>query len=209
MVDLNLDIPDKFFEGELRDSYFVTPEMKKVWAVELDLLNEFIKMCNANNLKWFADAGTVLGAIRHGGMIPWDDDIDVMMLREDYDRFCELAPKWFKYPYFFQSPKTNPGSIYFHAKIRNSDTTAILNVDKEFKYPWNQGIFLDVFPIDNIPSNKEELNSYVERISSLRIKQMALAQFANTPLQIRLRKNLFKLVSSILRHHFWKQISLL
>ena len=69
--------------------------MKKVWAVELDLLNEFARVCKEHDLKWFAHAGTLLGAIRHQGFIPWDDDIDVTMPRADYIQLCNVAPKAF------------------------------------------------------------------------------------------------------------------
>ncbi len=195
MVKLNLNIPESFYEEEVRDGYIVSADMKKVWAVELDLLNEFIKLCNKYQLKWFADAGTILGAVRHGGMIPWDDDIDVMMLRDDYDKFCKIAKDYFKYPYFFQTPETDPFSIYGHAKIRNSETTAILNGDKEMRYTFNQGIFLDVFPIDNIPDDDVELTAFTEQIYSLRSKQWHIAGWY----RLRLCKNPIRLVKRILK----------
>ena len=66
MVKLNLQLPEHFLDGETRDGYYISPEMKKVWAVELDLLNEFMRICKKYDLRWFADAGTLLGAVRHG-----------------------------------------------------------------------------------------------------------------------------------------------
>ena len=88
---INLVLEDSFFEEEIRSGYTVSSEMKKIWAVELDLLNEFSKVCQKHQLKWFVHAGTLLGAIRHKGFIPWDDDIDVVMPRADYEKLCELA----------------------------------------------------------------------------------------------------------------------
>ena len=107
MVPLKLQIDSSFFLQEERDNYVVSPKMKKIWAVELDLLNEFARVCEENGLKWFAHAGTMLGAVRHKGFIPWDDDIDLIMPREDYERFCRIAPVAFSNPYFFQNEQTD------------------------------------------------------------------------------------------------------
>ena len=103
MVPLQLKIDETFFLPEERNGYMVSSEMKKVWAVELDLLNEFARVCDKYRLKWFAHAGTMLGAVRHHGFIPWDDDIDVVMPREDYERLCSIGSSEFSRPYFFQN----------------------------------------------------------------------------------------------------------
>ena len=123
--------------------------MKKVWAIELDLLNQLLEVCKKHNIKIFASGGTMLGAVRHAGMIPWDDDIDMVMLREDYIKLCEVAPMEFKAPYFFQTEYTDPGSLRGHAQLRNSSTTGILLSEKN-KFDFNQGIFIDIFPLDNV-----------------------------------------------------------
>ena len=107
MVPLKLHIDPSFFLEEERNGFVVSAGMKRIWAVELDLLNEFARVCEENGLKWFAHAGTMLGAVRHQGFIPWDDDIDLLMPREDYERFCRLAPTAFSHPYFFQNEQTD------------------------------------------------------------------------------------------------------
>ena len=91
MVKLNLEIPHGFLDEEVRSGYVVTSDMKAIWAVELDLLAELDKMCRNYNLRYCVAAGTLLGAIRHRGFIPWDDDIDIYMLRKDYDQLMILA----------------------------------------------------------------------------------------------------------------------
>lgn len=153
MVDLKLQIPDDFFEEEERCDYLISKEMKEVWAVELDLMAELFRVCKKHNIKIMASGGTMLGAVRHKGFIPWDDDIDLMMFREDYEKLCSVSYE-FKHPYFFQTPYTDKGYTVGHAKLRNSETTAILTKYAEYIYPYNQGIFIDIFPLDSVTDNK-------------------------------------------------------
>ncbi|MBQ3939443.1 MAG: LicD family protein, partial [Clostridia bacterium] len=86
--------------------------LQRVHAVQLRLLKEFDRVCRENGLQYFAVHGTLLGAVRHEGFIPWDDDIDVAMPREDYDRFAALAPKALKTGFFFQTPENDPTCFY-------------------------------------------------------------------------------------------------
>lgn len=152
-LPIKLKLPEHFLDEEIRCNYTVSHEMKEVWAVELDLLNEFMQVCNKHKIKYYADGGTILGAIRHKGFIPWDDDIDVMMFRDQYEKLCKIAPQEFNHPYFFQTEYTDKGSLRGHAQLRNSETTAILYNEMEEKRKYNQGIFLDIFPIDSVPDN--------------------------------------------------------
>ena len=130
MVSLNIKLPENFLDEEIRDDYVVSSQMKQVWAVELDLLNKILEVCKKYNIKIIASGGTLLGAVRHKGFIPWDDDIDLMMMRDQYDKLCDVAEKEFTYPYFFQTEYTDPGSMRGHAQLRNSQTTGILNVER-------------------------------------------------------------------------------
>jgi lipopolysaccharide cholinephosphotransferase len=150
MVNLKIQLPEHFLDEEVRCDYLVTHEMKEVWAVELDLLAELLRVCKKHNIKIFASGGTMLGAVRHKGFIPWDDDIDMAMFREDYDKLCDVAPLEFSYPYFFQTEYTDKGSLRGHAQLRNSETTGILSSEFKNKLTFNQGIFLDIFPLDNV-----------------------------------------------------------
>ena len=165
MHELNLQLPESFFEEEVRSNYTVSSDMKKIWAVELDLLNECIRLCDKYKIKYYACAGTLLGAIRHGGFIPWDDDIDIIMSRKDYQRFCEIAEKEFRYPYFFQTDETDPGSTRGHAQLRNSATTGILKDELEYRFPYNQGIFIDIFPYDHVPDRQKERRKLGKRVN--------------------------------------------
>ena len=170
MVNLKINIPSDFLKEEVRDGYVISSEKKKIWAVQLDLVCELLSVCDKYGLTIYPEGGTLLGAVRHKGYIPWDDDIDFMMNRRDYNQLCKIAPFAFKHPYFFQTEITDPGSIYLHAKLRNSATTGILSSQYSEKFGFNQGIFIDIFPYDNVPDDEIEQELFVKKIDRLRIK---------------------------------------
>lgn len=146
-----MQLEDKFFQKEIRAGYEVSEKMKKVWAVELNLLEYFENICREHNLRYFVDYGTLLGAVRHQGFIPWDDDIDVVMFRDDYERLQAIAQDTVDFPYFFQNSYTDI-MIWAFSKLRDSRTTAIEfpDISPEF----HQGIFIDIFPLDDVPDGK-------------------------------------------------------
>lgn len=157
MIDLNIKLPKGFLKEEERCEHLVTTQMKEIWAVELDLLTEFQRVCEKYNIRYFASGGTLLGAVRHHGFIPWDDDLDIEMFREDYIKLCEVGPKEFKKPYVFQNEYTESGSLRGFSKLRNSHTTAMYPHEKLKSYKgYNKGIFIDIFPLDSILDNSEE-----------------------------------------------------
>lgn len=138
-------------------------QFEEIKKIELEILQEFIRICEKLNLRWYGGYGTALGAQRHKGFIPWDDDIDVLLPRKDYEIFCKSAQKYMKENYFLQTDKTDPEYIQTFAKIRRSDTTflEIASADKEI----NHGIYIDVFPLDGYPTNKfEELMFKYKRV---------------------------------------------
>ena len=167
MVPLRLQIDDSFFLPEERNGYLVSAEMKRIWAVELDLLYEFAQVCDKNHLKWFAHAGTLLGAVRHHGFIPWDDDIDIVMPRDDYEVLCRIGPTAFSSPYFLQNEASDRFFCRNFSRLRNSDTTAIEVSEKEYAYPYNQGIYIDIFAYDNLSDNDELLKVEMERMETI------------------------------------------
>ncbi len=141
-------LPECFFAEELLCDYRVTQERKKIWAISLDLLFKFDEVCRKHHLNYTLAYGSLLGAIRHEGFIPWDDDIDVFMPRKDYEQLKSLEGE-FKYPYFLQIPGQN-GYYFSFAKLRNSNTTSLSHA---FRYEsFNQGIALDIFILDNYDS---------------------------------------------------------
>ena len=83
-------------------------KLRQLQLSELEILKEFVRICEKHHLKYVLTGGTLLGAVRHGGFIPWDDDIDVAMLRADYDRFAQLCKDELGPKFFYQSPATDP-----------------------------------------------------------------------------------------------------
>ena len=165
----------EFLKPETSCDFFIDEKRKKLWMIELDLLMEFDSVCRKYNLKYFLIGGSLLGAVRHKGIIPWDDDIDVGMLREDYERFLKIGKKEFQAPYFFQTPYTDDGYGFSFVKIRNSNTTGISSAFRYEKF--NQGIFLDVFPFDN--ATKEDMYERFEKINVLNMENSTFMRLSN------------------------------
>lgn len=120
--------------------------------VELDILIKIDKICREHNINYFLFAGTLLGAVRHQGFIPWDDDIDISMLREDYDKLAEIIQNG-DYGLNFIRIEENPDTIYPYGKI--CDTTTTIE-EKNFKEVAGYGVFVDVFPFDYLPEDEKE-----------------------------------------------------
>ncbi len=177
MVQISIDLPEHFLNEEVRCGYTVTKQMKEVWAVELDLLSQLQRVFEKYNIQYFSYAGTTLGAVRHNGFIPWDDDIDLIMNRENFTKLCKIAKKEFKYPYFFQTEETDYGCVTGLAKLRNSETTMILQSQKNRNFSFNQGVFVDIFVYDNIPDDISERDIFFKEIKNLKSKSL---KFRNT-----------------------------
>ena len=120
--------------------------MNELQEKQLSILKEFVRVCESHHLTYFLCGGSMLGAIRHHGFIPWDDDIDVMMPRKDYDEYVKLQSEYEGTPYFIQTYKTDPHYPYSFAKLRDSSTTYIEDFFKNHQF--NHGVWIDIFPLD-------------------------------------------------------------
>ncbi len=160
---------EDFFKEEVRCDYLVSEKMKKIWAVNIDLYLEFTRICEEYQSKHYAYAGTVLGAIRHHGFIPWDDDMDVCMPRKDYEKFLELASSELSSPYFLQTPFTEQGYFRTITRLSNIKTTRLLNYYKHSGM--SHGMMLDIFPLDECNPNTNEQEIQEILLSAKRCSQ--------------------------------------
>ena len=128
----------------------MNPIQEKVFQ----LLKLFIEICNKLQLKYFLVCGSALGAVKYKGFIPWDDDVDVALFREDYEFFCKEAPKLLPKQFFLQNYHSDPAFPAIYSKLRGSTTTCIEESVENLHI--NHGISLDIFPLDGYPINKNE-----------------------------------------------------
>lgn len=124
--------------------------LRKVQLVQLEILDAIDNLCKKNNIKYSLYAGTLLGAVRHGGFIPWDDDLDICMSRRDYVRFIRLWNRYSPQGYILQNKSLEPDFTQSFSKIRKRNTTFLEEGAESGNY--HKGIFVDIFPIDRIPN---------------------------------------------------------
>lgn len=142
-------------------------KIKDAQEVELEILLEFDRICKKHNINYFLYSGTLLGAIRHKGFIPWDDDIDVCMLREEYDKFMKIAMNELDNKYFLQNYDTDRNYPLQFSKLRKNNTTYMeVNLSN---LKMHQGIFIDIFPYDN-----SEPNTFLGKLQRIIVEKMIL-----------------------------------
>ena len=162
-----LDFPTEFFHEEIRDDFRIEGMMKRAWAAQLEVLAVVEQICKQHNLQYFADWGTLLGAVRHKGFIPWDDDMDISMLREDYDKFLAVAEKDLPDEYQILDLNTSLKWDVMFARIINSDTVSYSEerLRKFHGCPYSVGI--DIYPLDELPEDPQLESYHTELFSTV------------------------------------------
>lgn len=150
-----LDFPKSFFEDEVREGFFVSNMMKRNWAAQIQAIAEVDRICKILGIKWFMDSGTLLGAVRHKGFIPWDDDVDIIMTRKDVNVFVKEAPKYIKEGYSVVTPFTGPD---VENSVIRMNTSKYVDIGKEFLdehcgFPYGAGV--DIIVLDAVYEDKE------------------------------------------------------
>jgi lipopolysaccharide cholinephosphotransferase len=170
--------------------------LESVKRIELDILEVFDAFCKAHSLPYFLLYGTLIGAVRHKGFIPWDDDIDVGMLRPDYERFAALFPKLHAGPYAIASGATNPSYPLNFLKVHDPRTVTF-EPGRRYSY---SGVFIDVFPLDAVPADlkkRQRIARLMEVLKKVKAEKCGFLQRHPSRLKafsIALRYVLLKLV---------------
>lgn len=154
MTEEQKRLREHFLEPETRCGHFIGVDTKACWKAMLDMLAEVDRICRKHDIKYFLIAGSLLGAIRHKGFIPWDDDVDVALFREDYDKLEKILPAELPANMFMQTSATDPGYDTPHMKIRLAGTAAIQEWAIKNRCRYHMGIFIDLFALDGIPKTK-------------------------------------------------------
>ena len=185
--------------------------LEKVQQVQLEILLEFDRICKKNNINYQLFAGTLLGAIRHKGFIPWDDDIDVCLLRNDYERFLAVCEEELDPQYFLQTNKSDQNYIMQFAKIRKNNTVFLEKATANCHI--HNGIYIDVFPLDGIRPNsfigamQQKLLLIIGRINLTRIKNLCTDTEMKLQKMIRLSFHyLMKLIPNRLTNTLQKKV---
>lgn len=124
-------------------------DIRELQLCTLRLLRQFQQVCERHSLQWYATAGTMLGAVRHGGFIPWDDDMDIAMPRTDYDRLIKHSAEWLPQPMELICAELDPAYPLPFGKLQDASTTIL----ERPHLPFLGGIYIDIFPIDGVPHN--------------------------------------------------------
>ncbi len=158
--------------------------LREAQLVMLNLLLEFDRVCTKHGLSYWLDFGTLLGAVRHKGFIPWDDDLDVAMPRADYEKFLEIAVAELRDDIFLQTKQRDKSFFAHFAKLRDKKSTYIESFEEDKKIKYHQGIYLDIFPINYIKDTKDTkyLYTFLKYMTKLFSNRFIAVDFMAIPI---------------------------
>ena len=155
---------ENFFKKETREGFEISEMMKRAWAAQMEVLHVVIRICEKNKLQYFADWGTLLGAVRHQGFIPWDDDIDICLKREDYNRLIRILPEQLPHGFVMAGMYAQTERLRLAAEVPQLRVMAdetLWNFNEYMQYfhgfPY-QRAGIDIFPLDYISVDEELAN---------------------------------------------------
>lgn len=174
--------------------YINDTDLKKLQGIQLELLKEVQRVCEKNDITYCIIAGTLLGAVRHGGYIPWDDDADVAMLREEYDKFVQACKVDLNLDLaYFQDIDTTENYRWGYGKIRRENTTFLRLGQEHMDY--KSGVFIDIFPLDYVPENK--IARYIHNMKCTFVRKLMWSEVGRITEQNTFKRGIYKLMSLV------------
>ena len=179
----------------------VGDEFRRMQMIQLDMMSELDRVCRKHDIKYTISCGTLLGAVRHKGYIPWDDDADITMLRDDYERFKTVAGEMDSSICYFQDHTTDPEYLWGYGKVRRTGTKYIRVGQEHIKC--KTGVSIDVFPLDDVPRNifgqmLQDFDCYVLRkILWARVAVANSKGFENV---------VYRILASVPKEHVYKRV---
>ncbi len=168
-------------------------EFRRMQLLQLDMLREFDRVCRENDIRYSIFCGTLLGAVRHKGYIPWDDDADIAMLREDFEKFRKVAHLLDEKICYFQDHVNDPEYRWGYAKIRRTGTKFIRAGQEHLKC--KTGVFIDIFPLDDVP--KSVLGQMFNDFYCFCLRKVLWSEVGKVTETNKFRKFLYKQLSKI------------
>ena len=157
-----MNFADNFFKRETREGFEIDEMMKRAWAAQMEVLVVIDEVCKKNNLQYFSYAGTLLGAVRHSGFIPWDDDIDICMKRDEYDKLIKILPKELPYGFvvagmYAENERLQKAAFVPHLRVIADETLWNFNdyMKRFHGFPY-QRVGIDIFPLDALSEDMEQ-----------------------------------------------------
>lgn len=174
--------------------------LNRMHKIQLEILLEIDRICKLHNILYCISDGTALGAVRHQGFIPWDDDVDITMLRDQYDRFCEICPKELDHERFFwQTIETDSGYRWTYGKMRRKGTRYIRS--KQEHLTNTTGVFCDIIPLDDRPNSN--LLQAIQQAKCRCLRFVLWSPVGAVWEEHILRRAIYQLLSKIPRNHVY------
>lgn len=178
--------------------------LKQLHSTLFDILCEFDRICRKHQIQYFLDSGTALGAVRHGGFIPWDDDIDVGMLRSEYERFLIVAQDELRDNFFLLSQETDSGYLKYHVKLVKKNTLFPELGTENLRH---RGIYIDIFPFDKVAEDDVERRNVINKVLAMRhIIRIKRTNQDRGRLSLKILKVFLKLVPLRILEHYQEKL---
>ncbi len=176
--------PHSFYEDEIRCDFLIPSMVKRTWAAQLEILSDVDRACRENGMEYFAEWGTLLGAVRHAGFIPWDDDLDICMKRSDYNRFIENVRSLMSPDHSIVNYRSNREFKQMLSRIVSSDH---YRFDPEYMHKYSGlpiALGIDIFPLDFLTGDDEYEKEREERANLVYDAVNEIAYFGTDPASI-------------------------